>query len=124
MEIFFYVLSGVISGVIAGMGMGGGTLLIPLLTIVLGVYQKEAQLINLLSFLPMSIIAIFLHYKNKLIKFDNIGYIIFSGLFTCAFGFFIAKVLSGEELKRCFGVFLIVLSVVQIIGVVKKRNYK
>ena len=33
MNILWFGIAGIISGIIAGMGMGGGTLLIPILTI-------------------------------------------------------------------------------------------
>ena len=42
MKIFLYVISGVAGGVIGGMGMGGGTLLIPLLTVLCGLSQHYA----------------------------------------------------------------------------------
>lgn len=41
---------GIISGVVSGMGMGGGTLLIPILTIFFHFNQQLAQGINLLAF--------------------------------------------------------------------------
>lgn len=53
----WYALSGLAAGVLAGMGMGGGTLLIPLLTLALGVGQQEAQGVNMLAFLPGAILA-------------------------------------------------------------------
>ena len=40
----WYALSGLAAGVLAGMGMGGGTLLIPLLTLALGVGQSPLSL--------------------------------------------------------------------------------
>ena len=43
LTIFLYVLFGFLSGVFGGLGMGGGTLLIPLLTIFLGLDQKLCQ---------------------------------------------------------------------------------
>ena len=48
------VLVGVLSGAVGGMGMGGGTVTIPLLVLFAGVEQKLAQAANLFSFLPMS----------------------------------------------------------------------
>ena len=44
-------LIGFAGGVLGGMGMGGGTALIPLLTLC-GVGQAEAQAVNLLAFAP------------------------------------------------------------------------
>jgi uncharacterized membrane protein YfcA len=46
-----YILVGIIGGVLGGMGMGGGTLLIPMLGIFFGLEQHVAQAINLISFI-------------------------------------------------------------------------
>ena len=66
-EIVKFILIGLGSGVLGGMGMGGGTALIPLLTIFTSVHQKTAQAINLISFIPMAVVALFLHVKNGLV---------------------------------------------------------
>ena len=49
------LIAGAIFGIIGGMGMGGGVILIPILTWFLGATQQEAQGMNLLCFLPMSV---------------------------------------------------------------------
>ena len=59
MRISFYAVPLLISGIIGGMGRGGGTLLIPILTIFLSFEQKSAQAINLLVFIPTT------HQVNK-----------------------------------------------------------
>ena len=65
-NIFTYFIR-FLSGIIGGMGMGGGTLLVPLLSF-MDLEQKTIQAINLISFLPMCCIALGVHAKNKLIK--------------------------------------------------------
>ena len=65
--IFLEVLAGVIGGIVGGMGMGGGTLTIPILTIFLSYEQLQAQGINLIAFLPMSVVALIIHAKNHLV---------------------------------------------------------
>ena len=50
------IVFGFISGILGGMGMGGGTLLIPLLNF-LDIEQQTIQAINLISFLPMACVA-------------------------------------------------------------------
>ncbi len=57
MQIFLLILFGFLSGIIGGMGMGGGTLLTPLLSF-LDLEQKTIQAINLISFLPMCCVAL------------------------------------------------------------------
>ena len=58
------IIAGILGGIAGGMGMGGGTLTIPILTIFLSVGQLEAQGINLVAFIPMSIVALIIHAKN------------------------------------------------------------
>ena len=115
-----YILVGIVGGVLGGMGMGGGTLLIPMLGIFFGLEQHVAQAINLISFIPMSIIAIFLHIKNKLIDFNKILWIIIPGVFTCVAGSFVSKAIDGDVLKRIFGGFLIALAFYQFYTSIKE----
>ena len=113
---------GVIGGIIGGMGMGGGTLLIPLLTLICGVAQHSAQAVNLLSFLPMSIVALIIHAKNKLIEFKSTWIIMLVGSLFCVLGSIIAKNMEGDLLGRLFGAFLILLSIFQFISGIKKTD--
>ena len=46
------VLIGIVSGIVSGTGMGGGTILIFLLTFMLGIEQHVAQATNLIFFIP------------------------------------------------------------------------
>ncbi len=119
MQYLWYGFAGVVGGLLGGMGMGGGTLLIPLLTIFYSVGQHTAQAINLVGFIPMAIVALIIHIKNKLVRYDNVIIIIVSGIITCVAGCFLAKVMSGNLLKRCFGGFLLGLSVFQFIDGIK-----
>ena len=71
-EIIIFAVVGIVGGVIGGMGMGGGTLLIPLLTIFSGVEQHMAQAINLIAFIPTAIVALIVHIRNKLVEKKHI----------------------------------------------------
>lgn len=122
MKIVLFIISGIIGGVIGGMGMGGGTLLIPILTIFFAVAQRTAQAINLISFIPMAIIALIVHAKNKLIKFDYVFLIIIFGTLSCVGGCLIAKIISENLLKRFFGAFLLFLSFFQFFEGIKQFN--
>ena len=63
-----FIFVGLLGGIAGGMGMGGGTILIPLLNIFLNIAQKEAQLFNVFSFVLMAGFIVFIHIKNKLIN--------------------------------------------------------
>jgi len=124
MTLFYFILVGVISGVIAGMGMGGGTLLIPLLTIFLSFPQKSAQGINLLVFIPMSIVALIIHIKNKLVDFKVGIPIICSGIIFSVLGSYLASKISNTFLQKIFAVFLLVVGISQVIRTILKIKNK
>lgn len=112
-KIILLAVSGIAAGILGGMGMGGGTILIPLLTIFFNVGQKEAQAINLVSFIPMAIVSLAIHIKNKRVKREGLLWIIVPAVLTSVGGGFAAQAVNGEVLKRIFGGFLLLLSVVQ-----------
>lgn len=121
--VILWILIGVVGGVLGGMGMGGGTLLIPLLTGLGGLEQHVAQAVNLIAFAPMSAIALWIHFRHGLVKTKGLLPMILS---ACVFGAIfaaIAQVVDADFLKRSFGVFLAVLGVCLLIGeIVKKKR--
>jgi uncharacterized membrane protein YfcA len=114
---FFLALAGIAGGVIAGMGMGGGTLLIPILTLLLDVPQHIAQWVNLIAFVPTAIGALIIHFKNKLVEKKMILPFLIPALLTSIPASFLAIGSSAETLKRIFGVFLIVMAIFSLIMV-------
>lgn len=117
-DIVWLGLAGLISGIIGGMGMGGGTLLIPILTIFLNLAQKSAQSINLLVFIPMSMVALIIHIKNKLVDFKVGIPIILSGIVFSIGGSYLASIMSNELLQKIFAVFLLLVGLNQAIQTV------
>lgn len=120
MKFFLWVLAGILSGFFGGLGMGGGTLLIPILTIFLGFEQKLAQGINLLSFLVMAIFSIYIHNRNGYIVTRHIFWIVFFGVIFSVVGAFLMLELPSKAIKIGFGAFLCVLAVLEMIKVLKK----
>ena len=109
----FFALTGLLGGLLGGMGMGGGTLLIPLLTIFTGVSQHEAGAVNLVAFVPMAIVARIMHLKNKLIKKEGLAFVIIPATVLGIAGSVLSSLTDGVLLSKIFGGFLIVLSIVQ-----------
>ena len=64
MSFILYLLAGFFAGLLGGMGMGGGTVLIPALTILLGVEQHIAQATNLVAFLPIAVVYFKVHKER------------------------------------------------------------
>lgn len=122
MIIFLQILFGILGGFFGGLGMGGGTLLIPLLTIFLNFDQQLSQGINLLTFLFMAIFSIYIHSKNGLIVTKDIFWIILGGVIFAIIGAFMATVLPSMVLRRCFGGFLVVLAIGEFFKALKKQK--
>lgn len=119
MSFYIFLCSGFISGLLGGMGMGGGTILIPLLTLAFGVPQKLSQGANLIAFLPMSAVSLKIHTDNGYVKYKGILYIIIPAVVFSVLGALAAVKLPGEYLTRGFGAFLSILSVYEFICAAK-----
>ena len=126
MRFLVYLLAGLAGGILGGMGMGGGTVLIPILTIFCGVGQHLAQSGNLLSFLPMAIFSLKVHFANGLVDTKGILWLIVPAVLLSALGGFFVKELSGRFLRAAFGIFLCLLSLWQayqgIMQIKKKKE--
>src|SRR5699024_6536140 len=104
-------ITGLISGTISGTGMGGGTILIVVLSIFLGVEQHKAQATNLVFFIPTSIAAIIVSIKSKLIEWKIGMTLALSGIIGAIIGANISAKLEVNELKRYFGIFLMIIAI-------------
>ena len=117
MSFIFYLLAGFVPGLLGGMGMGGGTVLIPVLTLFFGVEQHIAQATNLIAFLPMAAFSLNVHKKKGLLKTDGVWWIVVPALLTSVAGGFVAAVLSAGILRKLFGAFLVFLAVKGIFAI-------
>ncbi|MBO5927089.1 MAG: sulfite exporter TauE/SafE family protein [Clostridia bacterium] len=123
---WLFILTGLISGVLGGMGMGGGTVLIPILTIFLKVEQHLAQAVNLVSFVPMALVTLIFHIKNKLVEKKGILFIIIPAVVFSVVGSIVSVKIKGQNLSRFFGGFLLILSVIQFFShkITEKFSFK
>jgi len=109
----WYAGAGLLAGVLSGMGMGGGTVLIPLLTLLLSVEQHAAQGANMLAFLPGAVLAIFIHARNGRLKWKSALPLLLFGAIGAVGGALLSSYIDSDFLRRGFGGFLIVLAIVQ-----------
>lgn len=116
----WYAIAGAAFGVIGGMGMGGGIILIPVLTLLLGESQHSAQGLNLLAFLPMSVFALIAHIRQKRVNFKMALYLCISGAAGAVAGALLVGIVDGELLRKLFGGFLILLGLIRAVGIAKK----
>ena len=121
MEFVWFLLIALVSGILAGMGMGGGTLLIPALTILMGVEQEIAQSTNLLVFVPCGIVCMIIYAKSKLIDFKKGWIIALSSVVVAVVAALVAVKIESRVLKIIFGSFIALLGLVQLVVYMVKK---
>ena len=113
-------LTGVISGIISGMGMGGGTILITILVCFLSVDPKVAQAVNLVFFIPTSMVATIVNIKNKQIGWKLAVPIAIIGALGAFLGAFIATKIEVSMLRKLFAIFLFIIAIFEAYSWYKK----
>ena len=101
------LLAGFGTGILSAWGVGGGTLLLLIMTLFLGVDQATAQGINLLYFLPTAGMGLIYHRKNGLLDRDILRSTIPWGLPVAILAAWIATGINIEILRKPFGVYLL-----------------
>ena len=117
----FLTLTGIISGIVSGLGMGGGTILIIILTNFFEFNQHTAQASNILFFIPTSIAAIFIHFKQKNIEKKLIYKMTPIAALGGAFGACLTTKIPSENLRKYFGIFLLLIGAYEIVILVKNK---
>ncbi len=105
---------GGIAGIVAATGMGGGTILILLLNLFGNIDQHMVQGINLVFFIPTSIVAIYMNIKHKVIDYKISKNLIFFGIIGAICGSLLSFKMNAQRLKKYFGIFLIMIAIFQI----------
>ena len=95
------------AAVISAWGVGGGTLLLLVMTLFLGVDQRTAQGINLLFFLPTALSALICHWKNGCLDKPTLKAAVPFAVPAALLGAWIATAVDVELLRRPFGVYLL-----------------
>ena len=108
------------TGVLSSWGVGGGTLLLVLMTLFLGVGHREAQAINLLFFLPTAGISLFFHRKNGFLDKDAWRQAAIPGTAASLLGALAAVAVDVSVLRRPFGVFLLYSGASMLLSARKK----
>lgn len=116
------IIIGLVSGIVSGTGMGGGTILIFLLTFLSGLEQHIAQATNLIFFIPTSIVAIIVNIKNKNIELKLATIISIFGILGAIVGANLSVHTDVQKLRRYFGIFLAIIAIHEIYSVIKENK--
>lgn len=118
------ILIGAISGIFSGIGMGGGTILIVLLTMFVGLEQHIAQATNLIYFVPTAISAIIVNYRNKNIDIKLAKIISIFGIIGAIIGAIISINLDVQKLRKIYGIFLAIIAIHEIYTLIKEYKIR
>ena len=116
------IFVGVVSGIVGGLGMGGGTVLILFLSLFLEVEQHVAQATNIIFFVPTAIAAIIVNLKQKNINFKIGIPICLGGILGAFIGACISMLMNMSLLRKCFGIFLILIAIYQTYEYIKDKK--
>jgi putative Ca2+/H+ antiporter (TMEM165/GDT1 family) len=108
---------GSLVGVLGGLlGVGGGTILVPILVLWERFPQHLAQGVSLLMILPTGIVGAISHAKHGHVVRGLLPGLMAGGAAGALFGGFLAHQIQSETLSRIFAVFLLPVSVQMIFG--------
>ncbi|MDR1210460.1 MAG: sulfite exporter TauE/SafE family protein [Clostridiales bacterium] len=108
------VIVGVFAGCVSGLGLGGGTVLIPALVFAAGISQREAQVFNLLYFVPTAIAALAAHVRQKNLVYRVLPGLVIFGFIGAVIGATVAVRVDEGLLRKLFGGFLLLLGTAEI----------
>ena len=103
----FSIAVGTVLGILAGLGVGGGSLLMIWLTMVLGMGQNTARSMNLLFFIPSAVIASIFRLRQKSLPIKSIFPALLSGPVGAAAASWIGLQLDTALLRKGFGLLLL-----------------
>ena len=99
---------GMILGYFSGLGIGGGSLLILWLTLVLNIDTQSAQIINLLFFLACAGSVTLIRLKKGTLQFRSIIPGIIAGCLFAVLFSYLGGILPQQLLRKLFGIVLLV----------------
>ena len=111
MSFFLPFLCGLAAGTISAWGVGGGTLLLLAMTLLLQVDHRTAQGINLLFFLPTATSALFCHWKGGHLHKPTLWAAVPPAVLLSLAGAWLSTSLDVDILRKPFGIYLLVSGV-------------
>ena len=98
---------GTVLGSLTGLGVGGGSLLLLWLTLVLDMPPETARSVNLLFFLPSAAISTLLRRKQGAMNKSTAIPAAFAGCIAAVLFSFLSSCMDTALLRKLFGVLLI-----------------
>ena len=118
------IAAGFGAGILSAWGVGGGTLLLLLMTLFFGVAQADAMAINLLYFLPTAAMGVVSHARNGLLEKNSLCAAVPWGAAAAVGGALLATAVDTDALRRPFGVYLLLAAAGSLRQLWRERRQK
>ena len=109
-------------GFLAGLGVGGGSLLVLWLTLVVGMEHPYARILNLMFFIPSALITCLFRWKQGVLDLKKVLPAILAGCIAAGLFSWIARYLEIAFLKKLFGGLLLITGIREILYKPKKTG--
>ena len=106
---------GAVLGFLSGLGVGGGSLLMLWLTLILGIDHSIARNINLLFFLPTAAIASFFRWKQGALDLKKVLPAIVAACISAALFAWLSRRIDITLIKKSFGALLLLTGIREIL---------
>ena len=118
------IIIGTVLGFLSGIGVGGGSLLILWLTLVLNMSHADARIVNLLFFIPSALIASLFRWKQGRLDIKKVLPAIICGCISAGIFSMVGKLMDVPLLKKLFGVLLLATGIRELLYKPKEGNQR
>lgn len=114
------VLLGVVLGFFAGLssgllGIGGGSLMVPIMVLAMGMPMHITVATSMFTMIFTSTSGVIEHFRLDHINFEYALLLVLGTIFGAQLGAYASKRISGRNLRRIFGLVLVIVSIRMIL---------
>lgn len=110
-------LLGILGGMAGGLlGIGAGTIFIPVLVLLMGFEQHLAQGTALFVMIPTSLVGAYNYSRKNNVEFKILHLLLIGVIIGCPLGSILAVKLSTLILKKVFGIFILIIGFKMLMG--------
>lgn len=118
----FPIFVGIILGGLSGLGVGGGSLLMLWLTLVLGAEQEFSRLMNLMFFIPCALAVSLFRWRQGKLDWSTTLTAVAAGCIGSVLGNVWRQHLDMELMRKVFGALFVVCGIRELLYRPKKAK--
>ena len=119
-----WIIIGMVCGLLTGLGMGGGSLLIVILTSFFHMEQHISQAMNICFYIPTSVTALLIYLKHKQVDTVVGQKLLYAVILGSFLGSYMAQTIETSQLKKFFAGFIFVVGMADVIQTMRMMAKK